>query len=171
MEWFGAWELWLFFLINVCVCHLMTVQSCAHWLYCAISHVYGWMCDMSDCKRLRRAGPLMSPSINLQHAFQSKNRHSVIMEKPQHTDPYINTLFSEPCQNKGCMGRKKQGFSVAFSPTLLLFLSRFIFGWSCTILTMIHEDELKEVTSFCVRVCLKAESNIRKLKIRAQPCQ
>lgn len=52
----------------------------------------------------------MSPSITLQHASQSKHCHSVIVEKPQHTAPYINTLFSQPCQNKGCMGRKNEGF-------------------------------------------------------------
>lgn len=52
----------------------------------------------------------MSPSITLQHASQSKHCHSVIVEKPQHTAPYINTLFSQPCQNKGCMGRKNWGF-------------------------------------------------------------
>lgn len=66
-----------------------------------------WYVFMPDCERLRRAGPLMSPSINLQHALQSKHRHSVIVKKPQHTAPYINTLFSQPCQNKGCKGKKK----------------------------------------------------------------
>lgn len=73
---------------------------------------------MSDCERLRRAGPLMSPSINLQHASQSKHRHSVIVKKPQHTAPYINTLFSQSCQNKGFKGKKKKGPLVALSPSI-----------------------------------------------------
>lgn len=90
---------------------------------------------------------LMSPSINLQHASQSKHCHSVIVGKPQHTAPYINTPFSQPCQNKGCEGGKKKGFfegepSPCFGAILELTLYLGLKQH------MIHEDPFEEVPSF-----------------------
>lgn len=117
------------------------------YIYVPLDACGGVSVSMSDWKGWSPHVPAPScpPSINLQHASQSKHCHSVIVEKPQHTAPYINTLFSQPCQNKGCVGRKTYCF---FGGPLPRFgaISEQTFSLPLSeAASIIHEDKCMQV--------------------------